>query len=147
MSVITEKVLRSARTKLMDIADRGTFCEMVKSLTSGNQLGLAGYEEKLEKAQKTGEQEAVISGYVKIGGIPWVVFIMEYQFVLGSIGSVEGKKIVRAFEKASRKWLPIVSIFCIEWFVYAEGALLLVQMAKTARTGMQEEGGITDTNG
>jgi len=54
----------------MDIADRGTFCEMVKSLTSGNQLGLAGYEEKLEKAQKTGEQEAVISGYVKIGGIP-----------------------------------------------------------------------------
>ena len=90
MSVITEKVLRPARTKLMNVVDQGTFCEMDKNLTSGNPLGFAGYEGKLEKEQKkTGEQEAVISGYAKIGGIPCVVFILEYQFMLGSMGSME----------------------------------------------------------
>jgi len=52
MSVITEKVLRPARTKLMNVVDQGTFCEMDKNLTSGNPLGFAGYEGKLEKEQK-----------------------------------------------------------------------------------------------
>ncbi len=138
MSVITEKVLRPARTKLMNVVDQGTFCEMDKNLTSGNPLGFAGYEGKLEKEQKkTGEQEAVISGYAKIGGIPCVVFILEYQFMLGSMGSMEGEKIVRAFEKASRKRLPIVSFSASSGARMQEGVLSLVQMAKTAGTVYQ----------
>ena len=66
-----------------------------------------------------------------------MVFILEYQFMLGSMGSMEGEKIVRAFEKASRKRLPIVSFSASSGARMQEGVLSLVQMAKTAGTVYQ----------
>ena len=133
VSVNTYKEIWTARSKLMVVVDQGSFCEMDKNLISGNPLKFIDYKEELEKAQKeSGEKEAVISGYAKIGGIPCVVFILEPKYMMGSMGSVVGEKITRAFEVASRKRIPVISFSASGGVRMQEGVLSLMQMAKTA---------------
>ena len=56
---------------------------------------------------------------------------MDPTFVMGSMGTVVGEKITRLFEHAAEKGLPVVG-FCLSGGArMQEGALSLMQMAKT----------------
>ncbi len=130
-SVIVEK--KKAREKLLGIVDPYSFREIEGNLISGNPLCFKGYDEKLKNAiQFSGENEAVIAGHAKLGGISCMVFILEPQFMMGSIGSIAGEKITRAFEIATRKRLPVVSFSASGGARMQEGVLSLMQMAKTS---------------
>ena len=91
------------------VADAGTFEEWDKGLTSGNPLHYKGYEEKVEALQeKTGLDEAVVTGKARIAGNEVVLAVCDGRFMMASMGKVVGEKITRAVEKATSERIPII---------------------------------------
>ncbi|WP_291569960.1 acetyl-CoA carboxylase, carboxyltransferase subunit beta [Clostridium sp. UBA4548] len=123
----------TARERIEQIIDSGTFIELNKELISSNPLDFNGYEEKLEKLKKSTElEEAVVTGYGKINNNNTVIAVMDSRFLMGSMGSVVGEKITRAVEFATEKELPIVIFTCSGGARMQEGIFSLMQMAKTS---------------
>jgi acetyl-CoA carboxylase carboxyl transferase subunit beta len=122
-----------ARDRLSIVLDENSFKEYDKELKITNPLDFPGYSEKISKAlEKSGEDEAVITGEGKINGIQAVVCAMEPKFMMGSMGCVVGEKISRAIERATRKRLPLIIFSASGGARMQEGILSLMQMAKTS---------------
>lgn len=123
----------SAREKLNAIVDAETFSELDQTIVSDNILDFADYDNKLKKAKDvTGETEAVIYGTSKIGKHDVVIFVMDANFMMGTMGRVVGEKITRAFELATERELPVVGIAVSGGARMQEGVFSLMQMAKTS---------------
>ncbi len=123
----------TARERIEQVVDKGTFVEINKNLNSCNPLDFDGYEEKLTKQKKATElEEAVVTGLGKINGNPSVVAVMDSRFLMGSMGSVVGEKVTRAVELATEKSLPIIIFTCSGGARMQEGIFSLMQMAKTS---------------
>ncbi|MDR2518576.1 MAG: acetyl-CoA carboxylase, carboxyltransferase subunit beta [Spirochaetaceae bacterium] len=115
------------------IADRETFAAFDEGLVSQNPLNFPGYEEKIRQLQeKTGANEAVITGSAAILGYPVIIGVMESAFMMGSMGSAAGEKITRAFERGAEQKLPVVLFTASGGARMQEGIFSLMQMAKTA---------------
>jgi len=122
-----------ARERIELIMDTGTFVETDAGLTTLNPLAFEGYEQKLAaEREKTGLKEAVVTGYGKINGHNTVIAVMDSSFIMGSMGSVVGEKITRAFEYATAKKLPIIVFTASGGARMQEGMFSLMQMAKTS---------------
>ncbi|MCX7806447.1 MAG: acetyl-CoA carboxylase, carboxyltransferase subunit beta [Planctomycetota bacterium] len=92
------------------------------------------YKERLEECQaRTGMKEAAVIVRGRLKGIPLIVGVTDADFLMGSMGSVVGEKITRAFETAAGDKLPVV-IFSGSGggARMDEGILSLMQMAKTS---------------
>jgi acetyl-CoA carboxylase carboxyl transferase subunit beta len=122
----------SARTRLLDLADAGTFSEHDAELQSKNILGFEGYDSKIEKAKTSGECEGVVTATAKINKIPVALFAMEAAFMMGSMGSIVGEKITRIIEHATANKLPLIGFAVSGGARMQEGILSLMQMAKTS---------------
>jgi len=126
----------SARQRLGLLLDPGSFRETDRWLASADPLRFTdrvSYHERLWAAQRrTGLTEAVITGTGTIDGQPVVVAVMEFEFLGGSMGSVVGEKVARAFERALRRKQPAVTVAASGGARMQEGMLSLMQMAKTA---------------
>lgn len=133
-----------AHKRLEATVDAGSFEEWDADLTAEDILNFPGYAEKLERAQRTtGDKDAVLCGRATIGGEPCAIFIMDGDFMMGSMGEVVGEKICRTFEHAARLKLPVVGITVSGGARMQEGTRSLMQMAKVssararfARTGL-----------
>ena len=123
----------SARKRIYMLTDKDSFMELDAELTSENKLEFPGYDEKLSKAQhSSGELEGVLCGTATINGYPVAMFVMEPDFILGSMGAVVGEKITRLFEYAVAHRLPVVGYAVSGGARMQEGILSLMQMAKTS---------------
>lgn len=123
----------NARQRIGLIVDRNSFCERDWSLQSNDPLGFSGYQTKLETARlSSNEQEAVICGSAAIGGEKCCFFVMEPDFMMGSMGTAVGEKITRLFEYALACRLPVVGYTVSGGARMQEGLLSLMQMAKTS---------------
>jgi acetyl-CoA carboxylase carboxyl transferase subunit beta len=126
----------SARERLDQLADPGSFEERETSLATTDPLGFKDtkkYRERVRAAaQKTASDEAVICGVASIGGQPAVLAVFEFGFLGGSMGSVVGEKLTRAIELAIDKHLPVVIVSASGGARMQEGILSLMQMAKTS---------------
>lgn len=122
----------NGRQRIEMLADADTFFEQDANLESTNILDFPGYEAKLEKARKSGSKESVICGECKIGGIDSELCVMDSDFMIGSMGTVTGEKITRAFEYATENKLPIIICTISGGARMQEGILSLMQMAKTS---------------
>jgi acetyl-CoA carboxylase carboxyl transferase subunit beta len=80
----------------------------------------------------TGVKDAVITATGRLDGIETVVAAMEYTFIGGSMGVVVGEKITRAIERALSLRAPVVIVSSSGGARMMEGALSLMQMAKTS---------------
>ena len=115
------------------IADEGTFEEWDLGLTTRNPLNYKGYEEKLEGLkEKTGLEEAVVTGKISINGTETAVGVCDGRFLMASMGEVVGEKIARMVERATREKLPIILFACSGGARMQEGIVSLMQMAKTS---------------
>ena len=122
----------NARQRISMFADGDSFVEHDADMESKNILDFPGYDSKLEKARIKGSKESVICGECKIGGIDTVLCAMDPDFMMGSMGTVTGEKITRAFEYATDNNLPIVVCTVSGGARMQEGILSLMQMAKTS---------------
>ncbi len=123
----------SARKRIEIIADKDSFVEMDSEFMSTNIIDFPGYDDKLKKGrEKSGENESVICGECLIRGIKTVIISMNAEFMMGSMGTVTGDKITRAFEYATEKGLPVVAFTVSGGARMQEGILSLMQMAKTS---------------
>ena len=123
----------SARRRISQIVDEGTFEEFDADMISKNILYYPEYEKKLESlAEKTKINEAVKTGRGKINGNDTVIAVMDGNFLMGSMGAVVGEKITRAIEYATENKLPICIFTVSGGARMQEGIISLMQMAKTS---------------
>ncbi|NLZ46830.1 MAG: acetyl-CoA carboxylase carboxyltransferase subunit beta [Clostridiales bacterium] len=122
----------TARERLDITIDKGSFKEFDKNMISKNPIGFDGYPEKqIDLRAKTGLNDAVLTGEATIRGMRIVIGVMDSHFMMGSMGSVVGEKITRAFEFATENKLPIIMFCCSGGARMQEGTISLMQMAKT----------------
>lgn len=113
--------------------DKDTFVEYDSNMTSKNPIDFDGYEQKINDLnKKTNLKEAVITGECYIRNKHCVIAVMDSHFMMGSMGSVVGEKITRAFEAATEKNLPIIIFAASGGARMQEGIVSLMQMAKTS---------------
>jgi acetyl-CoA carboxylase carboxyl transferase subunit beta len=114
------------------LADPGTFEETDANLISANPLGFLNYEEKIAVLrEKTGLNDAVVTGRLSIGHKPAMIAVMDFRFFAGSMGSVVGEKITRAIETAIAERRGVIIVSASSGARMQEGMLSLMQMAKT----------------
>ncbi|MER7705360.1 carboxyl transferase domain-containing protein [Kitasatospora sp. NPDC097605] len=71
----------------------------------------AGYRASLARArERTGVDEAVLTGLGRIGGEPVALVASEFGFLGGSIGVATAERITRAVERATAERLPLVAL-------------------------------------
>jgi len=122
-----------SRERIHMVIDHGTFESWFDKTEESNPLNTEGYPEKLQAArEKSGTTEAVLVGRAKIGGYDVVIGACDANFMMGSMGHVMGERITRAFEEATRLRLPVFMFCCSGGARMQEGAISLMQMAKTS---------------
>ena len=113
--------------------DEDTFEEWDAQMDFVNPLQFKGYENKVKTLkEKTGLNEAVLTGKGMIQGNPAVIAVCDGRFLMASMGEIVGEKITRAVERATREHLPVVIFACSGGARMQEGIVSLMQMAKTA---------------
>ncbi len=123
----------SPRERVAYLTDEDTFQELFGDLKSRDILDFPGYDQKLRNAKLSSrEREAVLCGTAEIEGIPCALFLMDPNFMMGSMGTVVGEKITRLFEYATENKLPVVGYTVSGGARMQEGILSLMQMAKTS---------------
>ena len=121
----------SAQERLALTIDMGTFLEMFKGIETQNPLNFPGYRKKLTlMREKTGLDEAVVTGTALIKGEKVALGIMDSNFIMASMGSVVGEKITRLFEYATAEKLPVILFTASGGARMQEGIMSLMQMAK-----------------
>lgn len=101
------------------------------NLVSKDILCFPGYSKKLQGlSNKLKINEAVVTGKGFINGLEICFGIMDYRFMMGSMGTVVGEKLVRMIEEATKERLPIVIFTASGGARMQEGILSLYQMAK-----------------
>ncbi len=121
-----------AYRRIEAIVDSGSFIEIERETDAGDPLSFPGYRTKLEKERvKSKMQEGVVIGKATIKGQRTALAVMDSYFMMGSMGTVVGEKIVILAEFALTNRLPLV-IFCASGGArMQEGVLSLMQMSRT----------------
>ena len=141
----------NARTRIGQLFDEGSFEELFKNILPDDPLKFfdtESYADRLKKAnQKTGLDEAVVTGIGAIKGHKVATAVMDFDYMGGSMGSVVGEKVTRIMEKALELKIPMLAITSSGGARMQESALSLMQMAKTScAAGKLDEAGILYIN-
>ena len=121
----------SAKERLDLTVDEGSFQELFTGIKTENPLNFPGYMEKLAATkEKTGLDEAVVTGVATIKGQKTALAIMDSNFIMASMGTVVGEKITKLFEYAILEKLPVVIFTASGGARMQEGIMSLMQMAK-----------------
>jgi acetyl-CoA carboxylase carboxyl transferase alpha subunit/acetyl-CoA carboxylase carboxyl transferase beta subunit len=102
------------------------------------------YPERLREAQvRTGLDEAVLCVRGTIEEHAVIVAVMDFRFMGGSLGSAVGELITQAAEHALRDRTPLLIVSASGGARMQEGAVSLMQMAKTSQALAQlDEAGV-----
>lgn len=118
------------------LIDEGTFQVFDTNLKSTDPLKFAAkkkYKDSLHDAEKnTGVHSGVVSGSGEIMGNRVSLAVMDFRFIGGSMGSVEGEKIARVLKRALQERIPAIVVAASGGARMQEGVLSLMQMGKTS---------------
>ena len=116
--------------------DDGTFERHDADLRSADPLMFVdrkAYPARIAAAEaSSGLNDAAVSGTGTIGGHPVSIAAMDFSFIGGSMGSVVGEIVARAIRRAADEDRACVVISQSGGARMMEGALSLMQMAKTS---------------
>ncbi|MCF6206800.1 MAG: acetyl-CoA carboxylase, carboxyltransferase subunit beta [Sulfurovum sp.] len=125
-----------AQKRIESIVDEGSFEEHDASLAPIDPLKFTdkkSYKKRIEEAKaKTGRTSSVVSGSCTIGGQPAELVVFDFSFMGGSLGSVEGEKIVRAVNRAMEKECGVIIVSASGGARMQESTYSLLQMSKTS---------------
>jgi acetyl-CoA carboxylase carboxyl transferase subunit beta len=126
----------SARQRVEQLLDPGTFESFDDGLVAVDPLKFVDSKPYLARLadtkRRTGERDALLSGFGFVKGRRVVVAVMDFTFLGGSMGSVVGEKITRAIERGIDHNLPVVTVSCSGGARMHESGFSLMQMAKTS---------------
>jgi len=118
------------------LTDESSFNEFNQHIKSSDPLQFKDtkkYSDRYQSAvEKTGLNEAVVTGVAEVDKINVVLAVMDFSFIGGSMGSVVGEKIARAVNVAIEKRFPLLIVSASGGARMHEGVLSLMQMAKTS---------------
>ena len=128
------------------LLDSGSSKELFSNLQSEDVLQFKAakkYKDQLVAAKKkTGQKDAINCYHGKIEDRDVALGIMNFAFIGGSMGSVVGEKVARLIDYAHENNLPIILICASGGARMQEGAISLMQLAKTSSKLAQfSEGG------
>ncbi len=109
---------------------------LFENLVSSNPLSFSdtkSYQQRIKQANaKTGLNDAISIAYGKSKGKNITIASMDFSFIGGSMGSVVGEKISRAVDHSINTKSPLLIISKSGGARMMEGAISLMQMAKTS---------------
>ncbi len=118
------------------LADEGTFIEHDSTLEPVDPIKFVDkkpYKKRIEEGfAKTGRKSSVVAGSCKMNGVSAQVVIFDFAFMGGSLGSVEGEKIVRAVTRAIENREGLVILSASGGARMQESTFSLLQMSKTS---------------
>ncbi|MCK9897119.1 acetyl-CoA carboxylase carboxyl transferase subunit alpha [Frankia sp. AgB32] len=102
------------------------------------------YPARLRAARAaTGLHDAAVAVRGTIEGNPVVVVVMDFRFLGGRLGAAVGEVVTRGAEVALRERTPLITVAASGGARMQEGAIALMQMAKTSQAlGQLDEAGI-----
>ena len=117
------------------LVDEGSFQELDRNMQPEDPLKFKDskkYIDRIKASQKkTGEVEGFVYGTATLGQAPIIVGSFNFHFMGGSMGSVVGEKITRAFELGVADKKPVIIFSSSGGARMQEGILSLMQMAKS----------------
>jgi acetyl-CoA carboxylase carboxyl transferase subunit beta len=130
----------TARTRVNQLLDEGSFVPIGEDLVPRDVLRFVdaeSYEQKIKKAAgKAAEGKAASEGALvgrgKLGGRNLTVCVMDFAYMGGSMGVVVGERFALGAEDALERRVPYVTVATSGGARMHEGALSLMQMAKTS---------------
>jgi acetyl-CoA carboxylase carboxyl transferase subunit beta len=140
-----------ARDRLAALLDPGSCRLLDPEPTVEDPLAFADrtpYPARLDKARAaTGLGDAVVAATGAIDGHRLAVAVMDFAFLGGSLGVAAGEAVTAAAEHALAEKLPLLLVTASGGARMQEGALSLMQMAKTAAAmaALDEAGLLTVT--
>ena len=118
------------------LTDEGTWQVHDANLKSTDPLKFAAkkkYKDSLHDAEKnTGAHSGVVAGIGEIKGMKISLAVMDFRFIGGSMGSVEGEKIARVLKRGLQMGIPAIVVSASGGARMQEGSLSLMQMGKTS---------------
>ncbi|MDE7217972.1 MAG: acetyl-CoA carboxylase, carboxyltransferase subunit beta [Helicobacter sp.] len=126
----------SLTERIAMLCDEDSLVEYDKDLCPVDPIAFVdkkSYERRIEEGEeKCGRPSSVLAGECLIDGVGAQIVFFDFSFMGGSMGSVEGEKIVRAIKRAivNRQGLVIVS--ASGGARMQESTFSLMQMAKTS---------------
>ncbi|MDH4944043.1 acetyl-CoA carboxylase, carboxyltransferase subunit beta [Sulfurimonas sp. C5] len=118
------------------LADEGSFIEHDASLEPVDPLKFVDskpYTKRVEEGfAKTGRKSSVVSGSCMMNGVGVELVIFDFSFMGGSLGSVEGEKIVRAVNRAIANKHGLIIFSASGGARMQESTFSLLQMSKTS---------------
>lgn len=125
-----------AKRRIEVITDENSFVEYDSELKPTDPLKFVdkkSYKKRLDEAlSKTGRTSSVVSGEATISGMGVQLAIFDFAFMGGSLGSVEGEKIVRCVKRALEKKQGVIIVSASGGARMQESTFALMQMAKTS---------------
>lgn len=110
------------------------FDEWDTDIATEDPLDFPDYDRKIKKAQSaTHLKDGVLTGLAQIDGQPVALGIMDPLFIMGSLGTANGERITRLFERATAQGLPVVLLTASGGARMQEGIYSLMQMAKISQ--------------
>ena len=123
-----------AKRRVASLTD--SFIEFDSTLKSTDPLSFVdkkSYKKRLEEQnKKTGKTSSVLSGEAVLNDINIQLVVFDFSYMGGSLGSVEGEKIVRAINRSLDKKEPLIIISASGGARMQESSYSLMQMAKTS---------------
>ena len=128
--------LRIGSEEYFKILFDNDFKEIDKNIKSKDPLKFSdnkSYKQRSKDARKkSGLKDAIRVAFGKSNGENVVIACMDFKYIGGSMGSVVGEKISRAIDLAIKKKTPLIIISKSGGARMMEGAISLMQMAKTS---------------
>ena len=124
------------KERLALLADEGKFVEFDANLIPVDPLKFVdkkAYTKRIEEGfAKTGRKSSVVSGSIVMNGVSAQIVIFDFGFMGGSLGSVEGEKIVRAASRAIANREGLIILSASGGARMQESTFSLLQMSKTS---------------
>jgi acetyl-CoA carboxylase carboxyl transferase subunit beta len=126
----------TAEQRLHQLADPGSVALLDPPVHSTDVLGFVDtkpYPARLADARRrTGMTEAVLCARARVDGAPAVLAVMDFRFLGGSLGAAVGQLITFAARTAIADRVPLLLVTASGGARMQEGAISLMQMAKTS---------------
>jgi acetyl-CoA carboxylase carboxyl transferase subunit beta len=125
----------SAKSRLAMLFDDGAFTRIELPKSTSDPLRFRDqkrYGDRLKDArEKTGEQDAIIVAHGRMGGMPVVAAVFNFEFMGGSMGIAVGEALLAAARLATLQQASLIVVPSSGGARMQEGILSLMQLPRT----------------